>query len=120
MRVLVVEDEPLVAMLLEEILDDLGHTVVGPAASVQEGLTMAEGGHFDGAILDVNLNGARSYPIADLLKSKSIPYFFATGYGSAEGVVERGVEIVKKPFSEDVLAAALKRILPSRSPSTAS
>jgi CheY-like chemotaxis protein len=115
MRILVVEDEPLVAMLLEEILDDLGHTVVGPAASLQEGLAMAHGERFDGAILDVNLSGARSYPIADLLKSKSIPHFFATGYGSAEAVVARGVEIVKKPFSEAVLTAALERMLPSQS-----
>jgi CheY-like chemotaxis protein len=110
MKILVVEDEPLVAMLLEEILDDLGYTVVGPAGTLKEGLDLAQSEEFDAAILDVNLRGKRSFEIADLLKTRAIPHFFATGYGSAEGVVRRGVEIVRKPFREDVIAEALNRL----------
>ena len=116
MKILVVEDEPLVAMLLEEILADLGYSVVGPAATLEEGLTIATSEAFDGAILDVNLNGARSFPIADILTSRSVPHFFATGFGSAEAVVRRGVEVVKKPFREDTIAKVLKRVVGEPTP----
>jgi CheY-like chemotaxis protein len=116
MKILIVEDEPLVAMLLEGILDDLGHMVVGPAGTLKDGLALAQSEEFDAAILDVNLRGARSFAIADLLKTKAVPHFFATGYGSAEGVACRGVEIVRKPFREDVIAEALNRIFGSKAP----
>lgn len=115
-RVLVVEDEPLVAMLLEDILDDLGYAVVGPAATLEQGLALARTALVDAAILDVNLNGARSFPIADVLTERSVPHFFATGYGSAEAVVRRGVAIVNKPFRTELIAAVLNRMFEDRKP----
>jgi len=117
-RILVVEDEPLVAMLLEDMLLELGYAVVRPASTLQEGLALAQREAIDAAILDVNLNGVRSFPIAEILQARSVPYFFATGYGSSEDVVRRGVEIVKKPFRDDVVQVALDRLLanPSRDP----
>lgn len=101
-------------MLLEEMLEDLGYTIVGPASTLHEGLELAEKARVDAAILDVNLNGARSFAIADVLASRSVPHFFATGYGSAEAVVRRGVEVVRKPFREEVIAAALNRLFGGR------
>ena len=103
-------------MVLEEMLQELGYTIVGPASTLQEGLKLAQSASVDAAILDVNLNGARSFPIADVLASRSVPHFFATGYGSAEAVVRRGVEIVRKPFREEVIAAALNRLLRPSAP----
>jgi DNA-binding response OmpR family regulator len=110
MRILIVEDEQLVAMLLEDILENLGYTIVGPAATLEEGLSLATREPIDAAILDVNLNGARSFPIADALTNRSVPHLFATGYGSAEAVTRRGAEVVRKPFREEMIAAALRRV----------
>jgi len=110
-RILIVEDEPLVAMLLEDMLLDLGYAVVGPAGTLQEGLSLARSEAIDAAILDVNLNGARSFPIAEILQARHVPYFFATGYGSAEDVRQQGVEIVAKPFRDDAVNAAIQRLL---------
>src|SRR5450755_3793242 len=79
-RVLVVEDEMIVAWLLQDMLADLGCVVVGPAASINEALVMIDAEAFDVAVLDVNLNGKMSYPIADVLASRGVPFLFSTGY----------------------------------------
>lgn len=110
-QILVVEDEPLIAILMEEMLDELGYAVIGPAATLEEGLALAHSAAIDGAILDVNLNGRRSFPISEVLSQRAVPHFFATGYGSAEDVARRGVQILKKPFQIEKLAAALGRLL---------
>ena len=110
-RILVVEDEPLVGMLLEDMLSELGHAVVGLAATVEQGLALAQSAPLDAAILDVNLGGSRSFPIADALRARAIPFLFATGYGSADDVIGRGAEVVRKPFEDEALAAALGRLL---------
>lgn len=81
LRVLLVEDENLVALLLEDMLAELGHTVVGPVARLDKALEMVQGGAFDVAILDVNINGGEAYPIADALAARGIPFVFSTGYG---------------------------------------
>ena len=80
-RILVIEDEMMVAMLLKDILVDLGCTVLGPAARVEQALAMIEAaGALDAAVLDINLNGQKSYPVADALAARGVPFIFATGY----------------------------------------
>jgi len=98
-RILIVEDEMLVAMLIEDTLSDLGHVVVGPAMRLETALAAVETESFDYAILDINLAGKTSFPVADLLVEKGIPFMFASGYGAAgltEGYRERPV--LQKPF----------------------
>ena len=79
-RVLVMEDEMLVAWALEDMLADLGCIVVGPAARVDKALALLHAEAVDLAMLDVNLNGQRSYPVADALAAKGVPFVFLTGY----------------------------------------
>src|SRR5215472_3308440 len=81
LRVLLVEDEIMVALLLEEMLGELGHTVVGPVARLQRALEMAQQEPLDVAILDVNINGSEVYPVAEALAARDIPFAFVTGYG---------------------------------------
>lgn len=104
------EDEPIVAMMLEDMLSELGMIVLGPEASLQDGLIAAENEVFDVAILDMNLNGQRSDPIADLLAANAVPFIFATGYDFGEQR-HAGVELIRKPYRQDELVAALGRAL---------
>lgn len=80
LRILVVEDEPLVAMLIEDLLLELGCKVIGPAATVAQALALADTGP-DAALLDVNLGTEQSYPVADRLAADGVPFAFVTGYG---------------------------------------
>jgi CheY-like chemotaxis protein len=107
-KVLVVEDEPLIAMMIEDMLDDLGCTLVGSAANLQQALSIAEAEAIDVALLDMNLNGISSTPIADRLAARQVPFVFATGYG-AEGrtAPHNGAPVLKKPFDQKELALAL-------------
>lgn len=84
LRVLVVEDEMLLALDLEEGLNDAGCVVVGPAGSLRSALRLSESEEIDAAILDVNLAGERVFPVARLLASRDIPYIFATAYAGTE------------------------------------
>lgn len=79
-RVLVVEDESLIAMLVEDGLETLGYEVVGPVGTVDAALRIVEQTPFDLALLDINLGGKQSFPIAEALESRGIPYVFLTGY----------------------------------------
>jgi CheY-like chemotaxis protein len=111
-RVLVVEDEALIAMLIEDYLLDLGCTVAATAARLDDGLEKATGAAIDLAVLDINLAGALSYPIAEALRARGIPFIFATGYGAAglpDGL--QGTPVLAKPFDETQLAEALERAL---------
>jgi CheY-like chemotaxis protein len=107
-RVLVLEDEPIVAMMLEDMLIELGYTVVGPASTVQEGLQLAASGGFDIAVLDININGLRSDPVAHALDAQGKAYTFATGYGTAALPECRCRGVIHKPYSLEQLAAALE------------
>ena len=111
-RVLVVEDEMVISMLVEAMLAELGHTVVGPAPTLAAALNLArsKAGEFDVAILDINLGGERSFPVAHLLSDQGAPFIFATGYGS-RGLDEpfRDAITLNKPFQLQDLAAALER-----------
>jgi CheY-like chemotaxis protein len=79
-RVLVVEDEALITMEIEDVIEALGYEMVGPVAQLDEALVIAQAGHFDCAILDVNIRGGNTYVIADLLLGRGCPFVMATGY----------------------------------------
>jgi CheY-like chemotaxis protein len=111
-RILLVEDEAMVAIMVETMLAELGATVVGPAATLARGLALAASEHFDAAVLDVNLREERVDEIAVNLKAKEIPFIFATGYGAdiAKGA---GVPVLDKPYTQEKLSAALAQALKS-------
>lgn len=111
-RVLIVEDEALVAMLLETILEDMGCTPAGPAATVEEGLRLAAGGEVDAALLDVNVAGRQVFPVAEALRERGVPFVFSTGYGEGGLPDEwRGQPTLQKPFTEHAVRAALMQAL---------
>ncbi len=110
-RVLVVEDEAMIAMLVEDMLADLGCAVVGPAHGVNEALELVHGGSaLDAALLDVNLGGSPVFAVADALRAKGVPMIFSTGYGDG-GLreVDRGAPVLQKPFRSQDLERALTR-----------
>lgn len=114
LRVLVVEDEELIAMLIEDFLLDLGCEVVGPAASVAAALALVEAGNLGGALLDMNLNGEPVYAVADGLAARGIPFIFTTGY-AREDLVARHADAptLVKPFSSKALQDTIvARFLP--------
>jgi CheY-like chemotaxis protein len=111
-RILVVEDEPLVALLLEEILLDLGCDVIGPAYTIAHGAGLARSAPLDAAVLDVNVNGEMSDTIAAILQERAVPYAFATGYGTApDGFDGALAPVLHKPYPADKLAAVLGELL---------
>jgi CheY-like chemotaxis protein len=108
-RVLVVEDEMMIRMLLEGMLTDLGHTVAAEAGGIEEAVALAKKGAFDVAVLDVNLNGHQVTPVAEILLERGVPFIFASGYGQ-RGVPEayRAIPTLQKPFQTDALAQAIE------------
>lgn len=107
--ILIVEDEPLIAMMLEDFLDSLGHSIVGTCETVEEALSKVDEGGFDVAIVDVQLkNGEHIWPVADRLAANGIPFVLATG-----GLIEpppaqhAGVPVLNKPFTIDAIEPAL-------------
>jgi CheY-like chemotaxis protein len=111
-RVLIVEDETMVSMLIEDMVGDLGGHVIGPAASFEQAMTWALEADFDLAILDVNLAGLAVYPIADVLRDRGIPFIFTTGYDSS--VIPqsyRGQRMLPKPFSHQTFCEAVGEVL---------
>ncbi|SRR5579871_585535 len=112
LRVFVIEDESLVTMLIEDTLADIGCLVAGTAARLDEAMEKATSLDFDLAIVDVNLNGAQTYPLAEALANKGIPLVFATGYGTAGIPNElRHVPLLSKPFHQRDLESALAKAL---------
>lgn len=111
-RVLVLEDEPIVAMMLEDMLLELGCDVVGPSDRVDKALDLARTAQIDLAILDVNIQGERSYPVAAALEGRAIPFVFATGYSltGREGPLRKR-PILSKPYQASQLAAALAELV---------
>jgi CheY-like chemotaxis protein len=116
-RVLVVEDEMIVAWLLQDMLADFGCAVVGPAANINEALVMVDAEAFDVAVLDVNLNGKMSYPIADALISRGVPFLFSTGYDK-DRLLEayRIFPVLQKPFHRSELGNTLAQLLAPKEP----
>jgi CheY-like chemotaxis protein len=112
-RVLVVEDELMIRMLLDGMLTDLGHTVAAEAGRIDEALAAAKQAEFDVAILDVNLNGEPITPVVEILLQRGLPFVFATGYGQ-RGVPDayRDNVTLQKPFQVEALAQALEAVAP--------
>lgn len=113
-RLLLVEDEMLVAIELSKALREYGWEIIGPAATLDEAYELlADDGPPDAAVLDVNLNGEMVYPLADLLDARGVPFLFCSGYEALEGG-ERFVShpVVRKPTSLAMLMSELRRILP--------
>jgi len=107
-RVLIVEDEPLIAMMLEDFLEVLGKSAAGPADNCADAIALIDAGGIDAAILDVNLRGGdTSQPVADALAAAGIPFIFASG-GSGDVFGEHsGRPVLSKPFTMEAVARAL-------------
>ena len=106
--ILVVEDEAMVSMLLEDMVLDCGGRIVGTVATFDQALAIARDAEFDVAILDLNLNGTLSYPIAAVLRARGISVIFATGYGAGELLDKfRDCPTLQKPFSQSEFAQSV-------------
>jgi CheY-like chemotaxis protein len=114
LRVLVVEDMLLMAEVIRECLESFGCEVIGPVAKLTPALAVAREEQFDAAVLDINLAGDLSFPVADLLRSRGIAFVFVTGYDVATILPRQfqGAPRLAKPFAEDDLKQALISQLP--------
>jgi CheY-like chemotaxis protein len=110
-RVLIVEDELMIRMLLEGMLTDLGHSVAAEAGGLDEAISLATQADFDLAVLDVNLNGTPVTPVVEILVERGVPFIFASGYGQ-RGLPEayREAPILQKPFQADALEEAIQAV----------
>lgn len=111
-RILIVEDEPFIALTLEDMLDELGFAHAGTVSQVSEALDMIRREPVDCALLDVNIGSEKIDPVADLLAQRGCPFIFTTGYGRSgipAGHADRPV--LQKPFRMDDLATILKTTL---------
>lgn len=112
LRVLIVEDEMTIALLIEDMLVDLGHEVAGMSMRLPQAMELAKSAAFDLAILDVNLDGLTSFDVAHTLAERKIPFLFVTGYGPA-GIAPQYQDriTVKKPFAQSDLQVAIDQAL---------
>ncbi|HEX3936078.1 MAG TPA: response regulator [Xanthobacteraceae bacterium] len=103
-RVLLVEDEALVAMMIQDTLSEFGFQVIGPVSTASEALASARNSHFDAAVLDINLGDGLVYTVAEILGKRGVPFVFVTGY-DADSVDPRfsGVPVLQKPIERDML-----------------
>jgi CheY-like chemotaxis protein len=112
-RVLVVEDEVMIAMALEDTLADLGCVVIGPALDLDSALELASaGGEIDAALLDINLAGRRVFPVADALRARGVPVVFGTGYADIPmREIDRQSPVLLKPYRPGEVERALGEAL---------
>jgi CheY-like chemotaxis protein len=112
-RLLIVEDEYLIRLLLEDMLIEFGCSIAAVASNLEDGKKAAEASEIDLAILDVNIDGQQVFPIADILRGRKLPFIFITGYG-ARGLPDhyRDTPTLQKPFQMHDLKATLARVLP--------
>jgi len=115
-RILVVEDSPVVADILREMLLDLGFDVVGPIGNFAMALEVAGSEQLDAAIIDVNIRGGKVYPVARTLAARQIPFIFASGYGDWKMPPElAGRPRLTKPFDSDKMDRELRRLIAAQS-----
>lgn len=113
-RVLIVEDDPIIAMTQKMTLEEAGCGVLGPAPDVDQALLIIGRQSIDLALLDINLNGEKVYPVADALAKRGVPFVFLTGYGDEMlAPAHRGQRCLTKPCDEDDLLRALCEALRS-------
>jgi|SRR6185437_10787560 CheY-like chemotaxis protein len=111
-RVLVVEDEYLIRMLLEDMLADLGYDVAAAVGTIAEASDLAAKGDFNVAVLDVNLDGKEIYPVAAILAKRGLPFVFVTGYGERSlSEPYRDRPALQKPFQVEQLKSMLDGLL---------
>lgn len=111
-RVLIVEDEGMVAMLLEDMLTDLGHEVVAIVGHMERATELVAEAEIDLAILDVNLNGQETFPLASTLMSRGVPFVFATGYDSTSLPESfQKTPVLQKPYQQRILERVLRETL---------
>lgn len=111
LRVLVIEDEPLITMGIEDVIDDLGYQLVGPFAQLDEALEVAAKGEFDCAVLDINIRGGNTYPIAEMLMARGCPFVMATGYSDWSIPLHLASQKrLTKPYGSAQLEAELRRL----------
>lgn len=115
LRILLVEDELLIAQMLRGMLEDMGCAVVGPAARVNEAMDLIETEPVDAAVLDISLNRQLSYPVADALQARGVPFLFSTAY-DPDRVHDRygACSILQKPYRSVELERALTILLAQR------
>lgn len=110
--VLILEDEPVIGFALEDMVETMGGRVCGTAFRVAEAIDLLDRHRCDAAILDVNIAGERSYPVAEVLAQRGIPFIFATGYGDSEHPGRfAGCPTVTKPYGIDDIRDALQRAI---------
>lgn len=110
-QILVVEDEPFIAMLIQDLLEEMGCRPIGPARSVDEGKQLIAKHSCDAAIVDLNLGKERSYDLIDILVARKVPVIVATGYGNADPRVPAQCPVVQKPFRVEILQKTLEGLL---------
>jgi CheY-like chemotaxis protein len=112
MRILVVEDSPVVAEVLKEMLLDFGCEVVGPVGNMAVALELAQSERLDAAVIDLNIRGGKVYPVARLLGERGIPFLLASGYADWTMPPEwEGRPRLPKPFTAEALSGALEALL---------
>ncbi|HEU4906824.1 MAG TPA: response regulator [Solirubrobacterales bacterium] len=118
-RVLVIEDDMLIAMEFESLLQRQGCAVVGPASTVDRALALLDHDQPDAALLDLNLNGESASAVAVALRTRGVPFVLVTGYGEAQSSEPelQGAPRVDKPVNHDALVRALARVMDAGSPS---
>jgi len=115
--VLIVEDEMLIALMLQDMVAEMGLSVAGMAHSLGAGLDLARTVDVQLAILDINLNGEEAYPIADVLRSRGIPFIFSTGYGAGGIKAEyHSAPKLVKPYQQELLNSAIEAALSNARP----
>jgi DNA-binding response OmpR family regulator len=110
-RVLVAEDECLIALEIADQVAELGYRVVGPACTMSEARHLAVTAPIDGALLDLNLNGVFSHEIADILSRRKIPFVFITGYSDRPAGAYANIDVLHKPYARIELAQAIQGML---------
>ena len=110
-RIFLVEDEAIVALMVEDMLTELDATVVGPALTITTGLSLAKSEEIDAAVLDVNVRGERIDPVAEVLRARKVPIVFATGYGDGAAEIAREAPVLDKPYTREKLATMLAHLL---------
>jgi CheY-like chemotaxis protein len=117
LRILVVEDEVLIAMLIEEMLQELGCEVVGPVATIEAAVDLVERNSLDGALLDSNLNGKSVIAVIEALAARTVPFVMLTGYerGDLRGFPLMNISIVNKPIEIGRLADEMATSFAARS-----
>jgi DNA-binding response OmpR family regulator len=113
-RILVLDDEPMIAMMIEDWLLELNHQVVGPASTVAQALALIESSVPDAAILDVSIAGGHSFPVADVLRRGGVRYAFLTGHGAGSiDAAHADAPLLTKPFDFEGLKRVVARLLPT-------